>query len=617
MPLTIARFAPPLGGRKLAAPLVLFALATVLLGGSSPAQASTGVTGDQDTDAPLVIDPHTDPDTANVPSWWTTVAYIERMPVSKRISQVTIGDLARYESCDGGANFRLWVSENPNGRWAQTSSRVQSTQDVALPTDPGRVTFQIPATTLLEGHSYSFSVEGTSDPCTSYRLRTWAHNSDQIDGGAESCQSAQDGSLNDYRMWHEQGKADAVACPAIEPTTPLGFDQSMPDGWLMLRDGGGRFVYTDHHPPNDPPDCAFTSPGYGVEAVDWRPWPPQQSQREYVCRFGYYTAKGEPTPDGWYWGKPYWPNRNGAPRDVYLRLDTIDYGALLERYKPIWAFDHDENFYPQKASAFTDNWTSAGGGYVLDTTYDNVLFNGAHEPLASAGSPGSDPFPPPLALGELGASYFFGLNDQPPSPTTDYIDARGSDEATYLADSAKQYDLGNDDIVYGRVVHDPDNAKLWVQYWLFYYDNSYETLGFGTHEGDWEMIQVGLDDEDQADSATFAAHDSAEGCDWSQIDVGGASDEQPISYVAARSHADYPHAGETALDIGTDEHRGDDQLRDLPVDSVDSTDRWTTWRGRWGSSTGTFASPPNPSEQGDKWSRPSKFHDDHTNDAEC
>jgi hypothetical protein len=163
-------------------------------------------------------------------------------------------------------------------------------------------------------------------------------------------------------------------------------------------------------------------------------------------------------------------------------------------------------------------------------------------------------------------------------------------------------------------VYDPNDGKLWLQYWLFYYYNSFQRFGVGNHEGDWEMVQVGMDGNQNPDSVTFAAHDSAYGCGWSQVDHGGPSGDQPIAYVAARSHAAYPHSGstETIPFLTTDDHRGDGVYKVLPAESMRTTDRWTGWKGRWGASRSdafpNFPSPPNPSQQGEKWSAPSAFH---------
>ncbi len=43
-------------------------------------------------------------------------------------------------------------------------------------------------------------------------------------------------------------------------------------------------------------------------------------------------------------------------------------------------------------------------------------------------------------------------------------------------------------LAYARVVREPDRTGLALQYWYFYYFNDWNN----PHEGDWEMVQVGL-----------------------------------------------------------------------------------------------------------------------------
>ena len=38
----------------------------------------------------------------------------------------------------------------------------------------------------------------------------------------------------------------------------------------------------------------------------------------------------------------------------------------------------------------------------------------------------------------------------------------------------------------------PDGDRPWLQYWLWCYYNPKHLLGFGKHEGDWEVVQIGL-----------------------------------------------------------------------------------------------------------------------------
>ncbi len=285
---------------------------------------------------------------------------------------------------------------------------------------------------------------------------------------------------------------------------------------------------------------------------------------------------------------------------------------LLNDLKPVWKFDSGENFFPQKVEAFTDNWyPDENDDYAVDDDLVNRLVDGNGQTLAAAGSPETVGLPPRLAAGVLSANYTFGPNAA--SQESDYIDARGNDQNTYLADAGAQVGYGNGPAMYGRVVRDPDDGALWLQYWLFYYYNSFSEVGLGTHEGDWEMMQVRIEDG-EPDAVTFAAHNIAAGCDWSEVEKSG---DNPIAYIAAKSHAAYPHSGTTDLLLGSEDHHfGSGLAATYPLQLMSGP--WTGWHGRWGSRvSGPFKSPVNPSEQGDKWDHPSTFHSDHDDSDEC
>ena len=49
------------------------------------------------------------------------------------------------------------------------------------------------------------------------------------------------------------------------------------------------------------------------------------------------------------------------------------------------------------------------------------------------------------------------------------------------------------DVAYGRIARGSDGRR-WLQYWLYYTDNPQDRgiVRTGRHEGDWELVQVGL-----------------------------------------------------------------------------------------------------------------------------
>jgi len=134
------------------------------------------------------------------------------------------------------------------------------------------------------------------------------------------------------------------------------------------------------------------------------------------------------------------------------------------------------------------------------------------------------------------------------------------------------------------------------------------------------MTQVGLNAIGEPDAMTFARHEASKtwGCTWEDVDKVGEEEERPVVYPGRGSHASYPHAGETELGFGqTDEHDGRGAGVDPELSVLNAEDDWVNWRGRWGASTGTFESPATPSQQGDKWSHPSRFQSEHLDPTDC
>jgi hypothetical protein len=78
---------------------------------------------------------------------------------------------------------------------------------------------------------------------------------------------------------------------------------------------------------------------------------------------------------------------------------------------------------------------------------------------------------------------------------TDRLGIKGRDYRTqYVALRKARPDLKNK--LVARAVRDPDSKQLWLQYWLWYIYNDYHlAFNAGLHEGDWEMVQLGMDGE--------------------------------------------------------------------------------------------------------------------------
>jgi hypothetical protein len=87
-----------------------------------------------------------------------------------------------------------------------------------------------------------------------------------------------------------------------------------------------------------------------------------------------------------------------------------------------------------------------------------------------------------------------------------------SDERNPLASVARAGVAAREPRVYGRVAGD------WLQYWLFYAQNTQDrgVLRTGRHAGDWEMVQVRLEGGRPVE-AVYAQHSGAERCGWADV----------------------------------------------------------------------------------------------------
>lgn len=173
------------------------------------------------------------------------------------------------------------------------------------------------------------------------------------------------------------------------------------------------------------------------------------------------------------------------------------------------------------------------------------------------------------------------------------------------------------DRVYGHLAR--EDGRRWLQYWLFYPYNSQDRgiVRTGRHEGDWEFVQLRLDDGGRPDVATFAQHSWAEGCRFAELErVRGA----PVVYVANGSHASYARAGTTDRPFPDPNDEADGRGRRVrpTVERIDDQHpAWVRWPGRWGQSRaspvpGEQSSPAGPRFQEDgRWRRPASYHREH------
>lgn len=597
----------------------VFAIAITLVAAlsmSSSATATTAVSGAWDTNAPLVIDPSTSPtDPLTTTQLSQNVMFIQSMPSTKVINQVTIGDLAVASGCSTGTAY-VQIGLHPGGDLQSSPTATYNAIDgVPITSTLGKLTWNFSPLKLKRGEGYSFRVAVYG--CWAMQQRTWAHNSSQVNGGPDPCEDAP----SDRRMWHVQGQSDAQEDCVTPPTGSRRFDPSMNGGWLVsVRPaqvwdimGGSWFNWMGTGGNACSYGAAREPETLGANWTYWRPRPDLPDDvSEHNCLWSQFGPLGEELQDGWYYALPWLTERDGAPRDMYLELGTVDYSNLLADYVPVLLYDAEEEFHALSPGAATDFYDDSDDPNDPDDANRLVDSEGA---FATA-NPGvaTDQEIDILNLSYLAEDYTgTGPRGGSAAAPTDFVSLRGNassvpflDFEDYANDSSTmESTTGYAHRVYGRVVAGPDGA-IWLQYWLYYYfDPQVNEFGHGVHEGDWELVQIRLNSSNQPDLAAYAQHGDGERCNWAtQVDkyLG-----RPIVYVAEDSHASYFRAGHYE-DPETDEDADGLgvsvpalQLQEIGQESP----AWVAWPGKWGDSG---ESPDGPAFQtGQKWTHPSAW----------
>jgi hypothetical protein len=196
---------------------------------------------------------------------------------------------------------------------------------------------------------------------------------------------------------------------------------------------------------------------------------------------------------------------------------------------------------------------------------------------------------------------------------TDLVGIRGRDYRTqYVALRKAHPELKNK--LVARAVRDPQSGQLWLQYWLWYIYNDYHlAFNAGLHEGDWEMVQLGLKGE-TPDVVVYAQHDQAERRDWSQVRKTG--DGRPIVFSARGSHASYFEPGLYSTEAWYDVCDGarSASITELVILDENALPGWARWQGYWGDTKAPIKrvfsdSPRGPIKQTEKWSHPGRWAD--------
>ncbi len=273
-----------------------------------------------------------------------------------------------------------------------------------------------------------------------------------------------------------------------------------------------------------------------------------------------------------------------------------EHDDLLKRFQPVLRYDSNEQFFADSAEQFMVNpgnelrrkHTDAGNGAVL----------------ASAQPKDGQPR---LALDFLGATAYA---DGTPVQEGDILSVRGSNyREQYRALRIAHPELTN--IVYAHAAE--ANGRVWLQYWFWYFYNDYQlSFALGTHEGDWEMVQLRMDDAaGHPDIAIYAQHRYGEERAWDGIEKLG---ERPVVYSARGSHASYFEVGFHQTEAWYDLADGKRRMKDRPrlVILSDDDPEWPLWTGRWGDTlprSGLESNSPTGPGAKKQWRRPDALLD--------
>jgi hypothetical protein len=191
--------------------------------------------------------------------------------------------------------------------------------------------------------------------------------------------------------------------------------------------------------------------------------------------------------------------------------------VLLARYEPVTQFDPLETFAPTRVQSF-----------IVDSELEQLVAPGTWRLVRARAAPGDLP---------SDASAVWRLNQRTCTPTMPL-----GGLACY---TAAWQQGGGGPVVYGRVAHEGD--RLVLQYWYFYYDDVYSytyppsDFIWQAHEGDWEVVNVVLSNEEQPLYVGYSEHCLGARRDWS--DTPRFDDTHPLVHVALGSHANYFTAG--------------------------------------------------------------------------
>ena len=271
-----------------------------------------------------------------------------------------------------------------------------------------------------------------------------------------------------------------------------------------------------------------------------------------------------------------------------------DDATLLNAYRPVMQYDSHEPYFADHASVIADRPT-------------NCLLTATGVLLATAQSSQG-------LLSLLGPEAYAGLVATPGSG--DCLKEVGSDHQLQAAAMHGEPDIANK--VHGIVARDGQGTR-WLQYWFIMYYDDPGMLGFGTHEGDLEMIQLALGSDDTPVTAVYAHHRSGFRVAYQEVEtesIGGVA--VPVVFSARGSHASMLRSGSQVEGSPVPDHNDAQGPRVRPdvVALSETATPWVWWPGSWGGTKaassvfghlGIEANSPTGFTRHQAWSAPLEF----------
>jgi hypothetical protein len=224
---------------------------------------------------------------------------------------------------------------------------------------------------------------------------------------------------------------------------------------------------------------------------------------------------------------------------IICNADEID---LAKQYSPIFYFEKEEETYPVNVSYHIDN------SHLYQFTGD--------EPIPIEKSTHD------LNLSEYNSMYYL-----------DNIKGTINDKNIIIDYKNKISTLGYQ--VYYRIEYSGQITV--VQFWMFYAFNDGE---LNQHEGDWEMVQVLVNNGIPTD-VMYSQHHSGQRATWDQVERDG---DHIRVYVARGSHANYLRSYSGKFGVANDFVGNNGKIlrpTDYSLDSLENK-AWIDFGGKWG-----------------------------------